>query len=73
LLTATLFALNKRVFGRTVKLEVGRTLSRIDTGVVTWQESIVSEYSEGNVQVATEGAARSNIAQALAKISKLNL
>lgn len=73
LLTATLFTLDKRVFGRTVKLEVGWTLRRIDTGVVAWQEAIVSEYSEGNVQTATEGAARSNIAQALGKISKLNL
>jgi len=73
LLTATLFTLDKRVFGRTVKLEVGWTLRRIDTGVIAWQEAIVSEYSEGNVQTATEGAARSNIAQALGKISKLNL
>jgi hypothetical protein len=73
LLTATLFSMDKRVFGRTVKLEVGWTLRRIDTGVVAWQESIVSEYTEGNVQVATEGAARNNIAQALGKISRLNL
>jgi hypothetical protein len=33
-------------------------------------KSIVSDYSEGNVH---EGAARSNIAQALGKKSKLNL
>jgi hypothetical protein len=73
LLTATLFTLDKRVFGRTLKPEVGWTLRRIDTGVIAWQESIVSEYSEDNVQVATEGAARTNIAQAPGKISKLNL
>lgn len=73
LLTATLFSMDKQVFGRTVKLEIGWTLRRIDTGAVAWQESIVSEYTEGNVQVATEGAARNNIAQALGKIAKLNL
>ena len=73
LLTATLFSLDKRAFGRTVRLEVGWTLRRSDTGVVAWQESIVSESTEGNVQVATEGAARNNIAQALGKISRLNL
>jgi len=72
MLTATLFTLNKRVFGRTVKLEVGWTLRRIDTGVLVWQEAIVSEYSKGNVQTATEGTARNNIAQAFGKISKLN-
>jgi hypothetical protein len=54
-------------------LEVGWTLRRSDNGLVAWQESIVSEFTEGNVQVATEGAARNNIAQALGKISKLDL
>jgi len=73
LLTATLFTLDKRAFGETVKLEVGWILRRIDTGVVVWQEAIVSEHTEGSVQVATEGAARKNIAQAVGKISKLNL
>jgi hypothetical protein len=73
LLTATLFALDKRVFGRAVKLEVGWILRRRNNGIVTWQESIVSESTEGNMQVATEGAARNNIVQALTKISKLNL
>jgi hypothetical protein len=73
LLTATLFTLDKRVFGRTVKLEVGCTLRRSDNSVIAWQESIVSESTQGNVQVATESAARNNIVQALGKISKLNL
>jgi hypothetical protein len=61
------------VFGRTVKLEVGWTLRRIDTGAVAWQESMISESMESNVQMATEGAARNNIAQVLGKISRLNL
>ena len=43
------------------------------TGVIVWQESITSESSEFNVQLATEGAAPNNIAQALAKISRLNV
>jgi hypothetical protein len=73
LLTATIFTLDKRRFGQTVKLEVGWTLRRIDTGVAIWQESIVSELLEGNVQMATEGATRNHIEHALGKISKLNL
>jgi len=73
LLTVTLFSMDKRVFGRTVRLEVGWTLRRGDTGAIVWQESIITEYTVFNVQVATEGAARNNIAQGLGKISKLNL
>jgi hypothetical protein len=73
LLTVTIFSLEKLVFGRTVKLEAGWTLRRAGTSAIVWQESITSEFSEFNVQLATEGAARNNIAQALAKISRLNL
>lgn len=73
LLTVTLFALDKRVFGQSVKLEAGWTLRRIATGAVVWRESIVSESTHSNFQLATEAAARNNIAQGLAKISKLNL
>jgi len=73
LLTATLFSLDKLVFGWTVKLEAGWTLRRAGTGAIVWQESLTSEFSEFNVQLATEGAARNNIAQALGKISRLNL
>lgn len=74
LLTVTLFSLDTRVFGRRfVKLEAGWTLRRAGSGTVVWQESIFSENTEGDVKVATEGAARNNIAQGLAKISKLNL
>jgi len=65
--------LDKRLFGRTVKLEIDWILRRIDMGATAWKESIVSQYTEGNAHVATEGAARNNMAQALGKISKLNL
>jgi hypothetical protein len=73
LLSVTLFSMDKRAFGDTVKLEIGWTLRRADTQALTWQESITSEYTDSNVQIATEGAARNNIAQALGKISRLNL
>jgi hypothetical protein len=73
LLRVTLFSIDKRAFGRTVKLEAGWTLERADTATIAWQEAILSEFTEANVQVATEGAARNNIAQGLAKIGKLHL
>ena len=73
LLTVTLFSMDKLVFGETVKLEAGWTLRRAATGVVVWRESIVSDSTHSDLKVATEAAARNNIAQALAKISKLNL
>jgi hypothetical protein len=56
-----------------VKLEIGWTLRFAATGAVVWLESIISESTHSNFQLATEAAARNNIAQALAKISKLNL
>lgn len=73
LLTVTLFSMDKRVFGRTVGLEAGWTLQRGDTGAIVWQESILTEYHDSNVQAATEGAARNNIAEALEKMSSLKL
>jgi hypothetical protein len=73
LLTVTLFTLNKRLFGQTVKLEAGWRLQRVSDGTIVWQELIISEAEDFNVQVATEGAAKNNIAQGLTKISKLNL
>jgi len=72
LLTVTLFSMDKRVFGRTVKMEAGWTLRRADAGTVVWQESIISEHTDADIRLATEGAARNNIAQGLRKISKLN-
>jgi hypothetical protein len=73
LLAATLFSIDKRIFGETVKLEAGWTLRRVGSAVNVWQESIVSEYTGANVKLATEGAAKNNIAAGLAKISKLTL
>ena len=73
LLTVTLFSMDKRVYGRTVKMEAGWTLRRADAGTVVWQESVISEYTDTNIILATEGAARNNIAQGLGKISKLGL
>ena len=72
-LTVTLFSMNKRYFGDTVTLEAGWTLWRATSSAMVWRESIISQSTHGNLQLATEGAARNNIAQALAKISKLNL
>jgi hypothetical protein len=72
LLTVTLFSMDKLVFGRTVSMEAGWTLRRADAGTVVWQESIISEHTDADIRLATEGAARNNIAQGLGKISKLN-
>jgi hypothetical protein len=69
LLTVTLFSMDKRVFGRTVKMEAGWTLRRSEAGTVVWQDSIITEYTDANIILATEGAARNNIAQGLGKIS----
>jgi hypothetical protein len=73
ILTVTLFSMDKRVFGHTVRLEAGWTLQRPDTGTISWQESITSEFNDANVQLATEGAARNNIVRGLARISRLDL
>jgi hypothetical protein len=64
--------MDKLVFGRTVSMEAGWTLRRADAGTVVWQESIISEHTDADIRLATEGAARNNIAQGLRKISKLN-
>jgi hypothetical protein len=73
LLTVTLFSIDKRIFGQTVKLEAGWTLRRGSSAVNVWQESIVSEYTGANVKLATEGAAKNNIAEGLKRISRINL
>jgi hypothetical protein len=73
LLTVTIFSLDKRLFGDTVRLEAGWTLRHTTSGAIVWRESIISESMHSNFQRATEGAARNNIGQALAKISKLDL
>ena len=84
LLTAQMFNLEQPSFGLTyvVKMEVGWTLKRADTGKTVWQESIQSEFTATvsdafaavtRLHLATEGAARNNIAAGLAKISQLDL
>jgi hypothetical protein len=84
LLSVVLFSMEQPSFGfsMTVRIEAGWTLKRADTGATVWQESIRSQYtapgSEGLVaaerlRLATEGAARNNIAEGLARISKLSL
>jgi hypothetical protein len=84
LLSVVLFSMEQPSFGfsLTVKIEAGWTLKRTDTGATVWQESIRSQYtapgSEGLVaaerlRLATEGAARNNISEGLARISKLSL
>jgi len=69
-------------FSFTVKIEAGWTLKRANTGTTVWQESIRSEYTATTsdafagvtrLRMATEGAARNNIAEGLSRISKLNL
>lgn len=66
----------------TVKIEAGWTLQRVDTGAIVWQESIKSEHTATisdafvgteRLRLATEGAARNNIAAGLEKISTLKL
>lgn len=69
-------------FSMTVKMEAGWTLVRAGDGVTVWQEVIRSEYTAGvgeafaavkRLRVATEGAAKRNIAEGLSRLSKLNL
>jgi hypothetical protein len=84
LLTVSMSNLEQPMFGAsfTVKMEAGWTLRRADTGAAVWQESIKSEHTATmgdamvgvtRLRMATEGAARNNIANGLAKISQLNL
>ncbi len=84
LLTVSIFGMEQPLFGLTytVKMEAGWTLQRADNGTVVWQESIKSEHTATfsdafaavtRLRLATEGAARDNIAKGLAKISQLKL
>jgi hypothetical protein len=84
LLNVTMFSVEQPSFGLsfTVKLEAGWTLKRADNGTVVWQESIKSSHTAttsdafagvARLRIATEGAAKDNIKQGLAKISRLNL
>lgn len=82
-LSVTMFSMEQPSFGLsfTVKLEAGWSLKRAD-GSVVWQESIKSEHTSTpgdafaaveRLRLATEGAAKENIAQGLSKISALKL
>jgi hypothetical protein len=84
LLTVALAGLEQPTFGFsfTVKMEAGWTLRRAVGGAVVWQQAIFSEHTATTsdafaavtrLRLATEGAARSNIAQGLARISRLDL
>jgi hypothetical protein len=82
LLTVAISSLQQPMFGGsfTVKMEAGWTLKRT-SGQTVWQESIQSEHTATmgdamvgatRLKLATEGAARNNIAAGLAKIGQLN-
>jgi hypothetical protein len=83
LLTVAVANLQQPMFGAdfTVKMEGAWTLKRA-SGATVWQEAILSEHTATmsdsmvgltRLRLATEGAARNNIAAGLAKISQLNL
>jgi hypothetical protein len=66
----------------TARMEAGWTLRRADTRETVWEATIRSEHSaapsdtldaKARVRLATEGAARENIAAGLARIAKLKL
>jgi len=69
-------------FNMTVTLETNWTLSRKSDGTVVWQKAIPSTFTAKageafagvtRLRLANEGAARTNIEQAIKEISALNL
>nr|WP_314627034.1 hypothetical protein [uncultured Noviherbaspirillum sp.] len=83
-LTANVFNVNQPMFGMamTVKMEVGWTLQRASDDKTVWQEAIRSEHTSTpgeafagvtRVRLATEGAVRNNIAEAMSKLAALSL
>jgi hypothetical protein len=83
LLTVLIVSVEQPSFGFsfTVKIEAGWILKRADTGATVWQGSVISQYTATTsdafaaverLRLATEGAARNNIADGLARISKLD-
>ena len=69
-------------FAMTVKLEVSYTLKDLQAGTTVWTKDIESEHTAqvsdafagiARLRPATEGAAKDNIAKAIAEISALNL
>ncbi|NVN93198.1 MAG: hypothetical protein HXX11_21735 [Desulfuromonadales bacterium] len=84
LLSVVLISIEQPSIGTslTVNLETGWTLSRQDTGKIMWREAVTSEHTArvgdaftfaSRLKLATEMAAKKNIAEGLAKISKLKL
>jgi hypothetical protein len=84
LLTVSIISIEQPSFGFSfqVKMEAGWTLKRVETDTVVWQESIVSEHTATpgdafaavkRLRLATEGAAKNNIAEGLSRVSKLSL
>lgn len=66
----------------TVKMEAGWTLKNAVSGAVVWQKAIKSQHTATTsdafvgttrLRLASEGAARNNIKQGLAEISRLKL
>jgi hypothetical protein len=66
----------------TVRMEAVWALARADTGATVWRASIRSQHTavpadtfdgKARLRLATEGAARDNIAAGLARLSKLDL
>jgi hypothetical protein len=84
ILTANVFNINQPMFGMamTVKMEVGWTLKRASDDKTVWQEAIRSEHTSTpgeafagvtRVRLATEGAVKNNIADAMSKLAALSL
>ena len=76
--------IDEQIFGidMTASMEVNYTLARTAPKEVLWKKGISSSYTAGlseslisitRLQLATEGAARRNIEQAIQEISKLQL
>lgn len=83
-LLVSIISMEQPTFGMnfTVKMEAGWTLKNVATGQVVWQEAIKSQHTATTsdafvgttrLRLANEGAAKNNIKQGLAKISRLNL
>ena len=83
-LLVSIIGMEQPTFGMdmTVKMEAGWTLKNAATGQVVWQQAIKSQHTATpgdafvgttRLRLANEGAAKNNIKQGLAKISRLNL
>lgn len=83
-LNVGIISMEQPTFGMsfTVRMEAGWTLKNAATGAVVWQKAIKSEHTATTgdalvgatrLRLANEGAARNNIKQGLAEISRLKL